>query len=66
MIKANTCPFCGAPYGIAYGGCRDNCPTMQIHQRLVQEAIDADLTEADEVLGVVPRPARTVYESNDG
>lgn len=41
-IKANTCPYCGAPYGLSWGGCRDNCPAMRIHERLIQEALDED------------------------
>ena len=48
MIRSNTCPYCGARYGIAWAGCERNCRDMQRHAALVQAAIDADLREEDE------------------
>lgn len=59
MIKANTCPYCGGPYTVqqACHGPRTEvrgencCPGMARHVQLVQEAIDADLTEQDEIDG---------------
>ena len=39
-IAENTCPYFRAPYGIAFGGCRDRCAAMQYHQQLIREAID--------------------------
>lgn len=49
-IKANMCPYCDAPYTLAYGGCRDNCAKMRRHQQMVQDAIDAqDIIPYDEL-----------------
>lgn len=52
-IKANTCPYCDGHYGIAWGGCENQCRTMRVHQQLVQDAIDAEVTEDMEVTGDV-------------
>lgn len=48
MIKADTCPYCGAPYKIVFGGCRDQCATSVVIAALVAEAIEADVREHDE------------------
>lgn len=41
-IKANTCAYCGAPYTVADGGCRDKCPDSQKLAQLIKDAIVAD------------------------
>lgn len=50
-IKPNTCPYCGARYTIDAGGCEAHCRLMTVHAALVRAAIDADITEEDEVYG---------------
>ena len=42
MIKANTCPYCGAPYTIQAGGCAARCPAMTTVHQLVAEAAAED------------------------
>ena len=41
-IKSDTCPYCGAPYKIAYGGCRDQCRLSEFAKRLIREAAEYD------------------------
>lgn len=40
LIKSGVCPYCGAVYSIATGGCAAKCPGMARHQQLVREALD--------------------------
>lgn len=41
-IKSNTCPYCGAPYTIADGGCRAKCPQMTRVHEMIAEACEED------------------------
>lgn len=47
-IKSNTCPYCGSPYTIADSGCRVRCAKSERVKQLITEAIEADITEAEE------------------
>lgn len=41
-IKANTCPYCGAAYTLAAGGCVAKCAGSVAHHRLIREWLDAE------------------------
>lgn len=41
-IKPNTCPYCGAAYTLAAGGCVAQCRTSVVLARLVRLAAEAD------------------------
>ncbi len=56
-IRANTCPYCEGPYTLRAGGCTRRCEGSGIAARLVREAIEADLGEADDS----PDPIRDRY-----
>jgi hypothetical protein len=38
-IKSNTCPYCGAPYTIADGGCRAKCRLSEVSRKLIAAAL---------------------------
>jgi uncharacterized Zn finger protein (UPF0148 family) len=42
MIRANTCPYCGAPYTLADGGCKSRCPISQALARIISIVAEAD------------------------
>lgn len=46
-IKANTCPYCGAYYGLNSAPC---CDALRVHTRLVSECAREPLYEDDEPL----------------
>jgi hypothetical protein len=50
-IKSNTCPYCGGPYTLVDGGCRNKCADSQALDRLCNDAVDAEeligITELD-------------------
>lgn len=41
-IRANTCPYCGAAYTLAAGGCHARCTTTEILKRLIALVAEAD------------------------
>lgn len=41
-IKANTCPYCGAGYTLAAGGCVASCPESERIKVLIREALDEE------------------------
>lgn len=63
MIRANTCPYCGAAYGLAWGGCAAACHTGRAAAALVADAAAGDPGEGDErgrrvlVVGEAPSQA---------
>lgn len=41
-IKSNTCPYCGAAYTLAAGGCVQQCIESELCKKWIQEAAAAD------------------------
>jgi len=38
VIRANTCPYCGAKYTVEAGGCVARCQVGEVLKRLIREA----------------------------
>lgn len=58
-IRANTCPYCGAPYTLQAGGCEAGCPESRAVAAAVAEAAEMDPSEAGEVMVTWPRQTVT-------
>jgi hypothetical protein len=65
MIRANTCPHCGAPYGIEFAGCKNNCAEMQTQQCLIRDAIVDDITEDKELTWRITTRAVSAARNDD-
>lgn len=47
MIKSGVCPYCNGPFHL-YIGCINNCNEMRIHENMISEVANAEVSEADE------------------
>ena len=47
-IKADTCPYCGAPYTVAFGGCGNKCAASVMAAKLIRSAAEGDPGELNE------------------
>jgi hypothetical protein len=42
MIRRDVCPYCGAPYTVRDGGCRDHCRSSEAVKILIRQAAEYD------------------------
>jgi len=58
-IRSNTCPYCGGPYTLADGGCRDRCTSSEYIKQLIHEAAEAEDIWTPEQLEAAASPGES-------
>ena len=44
MIRANVCPYCDGRYGVAFGGCENDCRESRYVVAMIRAALDEEET----------------------